>query len=78
MLYKRLLLQPEVLLQQGVRFQANYEEVLNRFYQTQEQAVIRNLFLAYFADKSNVRLGWVIDTADGEFLYSLTPQGGEK
>ena len=77
-LYKRLLLQPEVLLQQGVRFQANYEEVLNRFYQTQEQAVIRNLFLAYFADKSNVRLGWVIDTADGEFLYSLTPQGGEK
>ena len=77
-LYKRLLLQPEVLLQQGVRFQANYEEVLNRFYQTHDQAVIRDLSLAYFAEKSGVRLGWVIDTDGGEFLYSLIPQGGKR
>lgn len=40
--------------------------------------MIRNLFLAYFTEKNSVLLGWVIDTADGEFLYSLTPQGGEK
>ena len=77
-LYKRLLIQSEALLQQGVRFRVNYEEVLNRFYQTHDQAVIRDLFLAYFAGKGDVRLGWVIETAEGEFLYSLKPEGGQQ
>ncbi len=74
--YRRLLLQAEELLQQGVRFQVNYEEVLNRFYQTHDKAVVKSLALAYFVEGEAIRLGWAVKTSEGEWIYSLNGEEG--
>lgn len=69
--YRRLLLQDDYLLQQGSRFQVNYEEALNRFYQDHDRDMLANLYLGYYHQDNNIQLGWVVETEGDQFLYQL-------
>ena len=78
LLYRRVLLQSDYLLQQGSRFQVNYEDVLNAYYQKQDREKVKDLYLGYFAEGNRIRLGWVLETAEELFLYPLPDGGGVK
>lgn len=70
-LYQRILLQSDYLLQQGSRFKVNYQEALNQFYQKQHRDKVKSLYLGYFVEQNQIQLGWVVETEKEQFLYPL-------
>lgn len=73
--YERVLLGSERLLLQGSRFQVNYEEVLNQFFQKNEKSQIKSLSLGYFGQDNKIVLGWIIETEQNRYFYALPQEG---
>lgn len=69
--YQRVLLKPDNLLEQGSRFQVNYEKVLNRFFQDKESGKIKDLYLGYYIRSGKIKLGWIIETTEKKVCYPL-------
>lgn len=75
-MYRRVLLQSDYLLQQGTRFRVNYEDVLNAYYQKQDRAKVKDLYLGYVAKGKQIELNWVLETAQEQFIYPLNMEAG--